>query len=101
MTGFRFQHDGEQRPRAGAAVIVCLVLLALLAVAQVAHVHSFDTDADHCPLCIVMHSAAPVAVAAITIILVRVGIPAPVMAVRAAAPSFWHASLFIRPPPIG
>lgn len=101
MKALRFQHDFQGRPSARPAAIVCLVLLALLAVAQVAHIHSLDSDADHCPLCIVMHSAAPVAVPAIAIVLVKVGTPAPVMAVRAAAPSFWHASLFIRPPPIG
>ena len=44
--------------------IVCLLLLALLTVVQVAHVHSVETAADHCPLCIAMHSAAPVAVTA-------------------------------------
>jgi hypothetical protein len=40
--------------------ILCLVLLALFAIVQVAHVHSDETAADHCPLCISMHSAAPV-----------------------------------------
>ena len=45
------------RPRAYAAVVVlCLALLALLAFVQVAHVHSVDTDADHCPLCMVLHT---------------------------------------------
>jgi hypothetical protein len=37
---------------------VCFILLALLAVVQVAHLHSNESDADHCPLCVVMHSAA-------------------------------------------
>jgi hypothetical protein len=80
---------------------VCLVLLALLAVAQVAHIHPNDTDADHCPLCIVMHSAAPVTVAAVVVVLVRIGTRAPVIAVRAAVLPYWHPSLFIRPPPVG
>jgi hypothetical protein len=80
---------------------VCLILLALLAAAQVAHVHSFDTDADHCPLCIVMHSAAPVAIAAAIVTLVTMGSSAPVPQVRAAISPYWHPSLFIRPPPLG
>ena len=78
---------------------MCLILLALLAVAQVAHIHPNDTDADHCPLCIVMHSVVPVAVAAVVVVLVQVGVPAPVLAVRAAILPYWHPSLFIRPPP--
>jgi hypothetical protein len=79
---------------------VCLVLLALLAVVQVAHVHPLESDADHCPLCIVMHSAAPVAVAAAVVVLVKIGAPAPVFAVRAAV-RLWHPKLFTRPPPAG
>ncbi len=84
-----------------AAAVVCLVLLALLAVVQVAHVHPLESTADHCPLCIVMHSAAPVVMAAAVVTLVRVGTPAPVFQVRAAVSSCWHPSLFIRPPPLG
>ena len=76
-----------------------LILLALLAVAQVAHVHSIETDADHCPLCIVMHSAVPIAVAAVAITLIRVGTPMPNIAVRAAVLPYWLPSLFVRPPP--
>jgi hypothetical protein len=85
----------------GVPALVCIVLLALLAVAQVAHVHPLETDADHCPLCIVMHSVAPVVVAAIAILLVQVGPPVPVFAVRATPLPCWQAALFIRPPPIG
>jgi predicted aconitase with swiveling domain len=77
---------------------VCLVLLALLAVAQVAHTHQEISDADHCPLCIVMHTAAPVLVAAAIIALVQIATTAPVLEVRAVSRN-WHAQLFIRPPP--
>lgn len=84
-----------------AAALVCLILLVLLAAAQVAHNHPLDTDADHCPLCIVMHSAAPVVFALLIIILVRIGVHAPVIEVRAAILPCWHPSLFIRPPPAG
>ena len=88
------------RPRTFAvATIVCLVLLALMAVVQIAHVHPLESDADHCPLCIVMHAVAPVAVTAPVIILVQVGAPAPVIHVRAVIRP-WHPTLFTRPPPL-
>jgi uncharacterized membrane protein YqhA len=80
------------------AMIVCMALLALLAVVQVAHVHPLESDADHCPLCIVMHAVAPVVVAAAVIILVQVGTPAPVLEPLSVIRP-WHPSLFTRPPP--
>jgi len=91
--------DRHARPRARLVfVVVCLALLALLAVIQVAHVHSFDTDADHCPLCIVLHTAAPVAVAVAVIVLVQLESLSPVVEVRPIGTS-WPRQLFIRPPP--
>jgi hypothetical protein len=77
---------------------VCLLLLALLTVAQVAHSHVLESDADHCPLCIVMHSAAPVAVATQAIILVQVGASEPVFEPRTIV-RYWQPKLFTRPPP--
>jgi hypothetical protein len=77
---------------------LCLVLLALLAVVQVAHVHATETAADHCPLCISMHSAAPVASSPAAVALVQIGTPAPVIPVRAAIRN-WYPKLFTRPPP--
>jgi hypothetical protein len=74
--------------------------LALLAVVQVAHIHPVENDADHCPLCIVMHSAAPVAVTAAVVVLVQIEAPTPIFEPRAVTRS-WHAQLFIRPPPSG
>lgn len=78
---------------------VCLVLLALLAVAQVAHLHSNPTDADHCQLCIVMHTVAPVATAVVAIFLVRLGASSPEAEpiLVARRPQF---RLFSRPPPV-
>jgi hypothetical protein len=78
---------------------VCLILLALLAVAQVAHLHSNPTDADHCQLCIVMHTVAPAVAAAAAIFLVRLGASAPEAEpiVAARRPQF---RLFSRPPPV-
>ena len=81
-----------------AATILCLVLLALLAVVQVAHTHSLETDADHCPLCIVLHNITPIAVTTAVIILVTLGAPAPLSDERPAFRS-WSPSLFTRPPP--
>ena len=81
-----------------AVTLVCLILLALLAVAQVTHLHASESDADHCPLCIMMHSAAPVTVAAAVVVLVQIGRQSlPVEERRAVR--YWHPTLYIRPPP--
>ncbi len=80
--------------------LVCVALLAVLTVAQVAHQHTVASDADHCPLCIVMHTAAPVAAAAPAITLLPVAAAAPVFEVREVSRN-WHPQLFIRPPPPG
>lgn len=82
------------------ATVVCLVLMALLAVVQVAHMHPLERDANHCPLCIAMHSAAPVAVAAAVVVLVQMESSTPVFKARAAV-RHWHPKLFTRPPPVG
>lgn len=79
---------------------LCLALLALLIVAQVAHEHTVTSDADHCPLCIMMHTAVPVAAAAPAVTLVQVAAAAPVIVVRQVSRT-WHPQLFIRPPPLG
>jgi hypothetical protein len=95
----RTRHSRRAHPRAFAVVaVVCLVLLAMLTVAQVTHVHPVNSDSDHCPLCIVMHSAAPVLAVAVLLTLVQVALAVP--AVEESAPRRnWHAQLFIRPPP--
>ena len=80
------------------ATVVCLVLLALLTVVQVAHMHPIDSDADHCPLCIVMHTAAPVAVTAAAVVLVEIETRAPVFEAHSVT-RHWHSKLFTRPPP--
>jgi len=103
LTGFQAILRGDRRrePRAfGAAALVCLVLLALLAVVQVAHIHPLDNDADHCQLCIAMHSAVPVAVLAAAVILVRIGNSAPVAEARVIV-RHWQPKLYTRPPPAG
>jgi len=101
LTGLQadFRRVDRRKPRAfGAAAFLCLTLLALLAVVQVAHMHPLDRDADHCSLCIAMHSAAPVAVMATAVVLVKVGSPAPVVEARAVV-RHWHPKLYTRPPP--
>jgi hypothetical protein len=80
--------------------VLCLILLALLTVVQVAHVHPVDTDADHCPLCIMMHTAAPVAVAAAVVVLIQIETRAPVFEAHTVT-RYWHPQLFTRPPPAG
>lgn len=62
------------------------------------HTHQDLTDADHCPLCIVMHSAAPVAAAAALILLVQIATAAPILEV-ARVTRYWQTQLFTRPPP--
>ena len=91
---------GRKQLALPAATVLCLVLMALLAVVQVAHAHPLESDADHCPLCIVMHSAAPVAAAAVAVVLVQMENPAPIFEARAAI-RHWHPKLFTRPPPAG
>lgn len=101
LTGLQaeFRGIGRRKPHAfGASAFLCLALLALLAVAQVAHMHPLESDADHCSLCIAMHSAAPVAVMAAAVVLVRIGSPAPVAEARAVV-RHWHPKLYTRPPP--
>ncbi len=103
MTGFETQIRGNGRQKPGALLsvtLVCLFLMALLAVVQVVHSHPLESDADHCPLCIVMHTAAPVVVASAVVVLVMLETQAPVYEARAVV-RHWHPKLFTRPPPAG
>jgi hypothetical protein len=81
-----------------ATTLVCLLLLTLLTFVQVAHVHPAATDADHCPICVVMHSAAPVAAVAAAIVFVRASAPVPVPVLHSVV-RLWNCTLFNRPPP--
>jgi hypothetical protein len=101
LTAIQADFRGGRRTKPGAlpvATVVCLVLLALLAVVQVAHIHQVDSDADHCPLCIAMHTAAPVAIAIAVVVLVQIEFSAPVFAPLTIS-RHWHPKLFTRPPP--
>jgi hypothetical protein len=103
LTRFKPYSRRERRAKSGALPVVavlCLVLLALLTVVQVAHFHSNETVADHCPLCVSMHSVVPVVVAAAIVALVQVGAPTQVTEARVAVRN-WTPKLFTRPPPAG
>jgi hypothetical protein len=80
------------------STLICLLLLTLLTFVQVAHVHPVAADADRCPICVVMHSAAPVAVVAAAIVFIRASAPVPVRVTHTVV-RFWHCTLFNRPPP--
>ena len=102
MRGFRSRRFGKCGRGTGflpVVATVCLVLLALLAVAQVAHLHADQTDADHCQLCIVMHTVVPVAAAAAVVVIVQLGASAP-QAEPVLIARQRQIRLFIRPPPI-
>ena len=79
-------------------LVLCLLMLALLLLVQVAHTHPFTADADHCPICMVMHSAALVAVAAAILMSVSMVEAIPVALAQPRA-RVWHYELFNRPPP--
>lgn len=103
LTGLQAYLGRGRRTRHGllpAVAVVCLALLVFLAVVQVVHVHPNQSDADHCTLCIVMHTIAPAAVMAAVIVMVKIGISTPVAEERAVV-RYWHPQLFTRPPPAG
>ena len=101
MVGFKAYFPWNRSSRRSFLPVIaglCLVLLALLAVAQVTHLHANESDADHCQLCIVMHTLAPVAAAAAVIVIVQLGTSVP-EAEPIAVVRQRYSRLFIRPPP--
>ena len=104
LTGIPTHLSVDRRPKLTAlvaATVVCLVLVALLAVLQVTHIHAVDSDADHCPLCVAMHSLVPFVVMMVALIFVRIGRASPVSLETRAITRYWHPTLFTRPPPVG
>ena len=90
-------------PRSNAlrtGIGVCLIILMLLALVHMAVGHSVNADADHCSLCVVMHSVVPFLVMMVAVLLVRIESAAPVLLEIQVITRFWHSSLFTRPPPI-
>ncbi|MGH9598998.1 MAG: hypothetical protein ACRD27_03995 [Terracidiphilus sp.] len=83
-----------------AGAVLCVLLIALLAIIQVTHEDPIGADTSHCPLCVVLHSAAPVTAAAAIVVMVWVR-----NTVRDIKPRtlvrYWHPKLFTRPPPAG
>jgi hypothetical protein len=77
---------------------LCLAVLAMLSVAQVTHTHAVSRDADHCAICVVLHSAIPVAAAATLVVLVHCVAVVPIFAAPPVS-RIWHVQLFNRPPP--
>jgi uncharacterized membrane protein YqhA len=101
LTGVKTLFRGKRGVWPGilpAVAMVCLVLLAMLAVAQVTHLHPNQSDADHCQLCIVMHTVVPVAAAAAAIVIVQLGASTP-QADPIVIAHKRQIRLFIRPPP--
>jgi hypothetical protein len=100
----RAQSRNNLRPLPGAlraAIAVCLVLLVVLAAIHVVSAHSVGSDADHCPLCAVMHSVVPFLIMAVAVLLARIGTATPVLFEVRPVIQYWHPTLFNRPPPAG
>jgi hypothetical protein len=96
-----FRGTGRREPQAfGAVALLCLILLALLVTVQVAHNHVTESDADHCSLCIALHSAAPIAVMAALVVMVKSGAFVQLAEARPVV-RHWNPKLFTRPPPAG
>lgn len=91
---------GPQSRGVVAVAILCLALLALLTVAQAVHTHPNPTVADHCPLCITMHTVVPTAVTAVALVLVQMAQAPAVPGVRTVS-RLMHPDLYTRPPPMG
>ncbi len=102
MTALPAHFSGRRGSRQGflrVVAVVCLMLLALLVVAQVVHLHPTQSDADHCQLCIVMHSLVPVAALAAAVVLVQLEATVPRLTPVVVARQS-QIRLFIRPPPV-
>jgi hypothetical protein len=81
-----------------ASTIVCLLLLVFVTFVQVGHVHPAATDSDHCSICVVMHSAAPVAAVTAAVVEAPTSFPVALPVVHTVVRP-WHCTLFNRPPP--
>ena len=97
--GIRSAMRGKSRTLRVIAIL-CVLILGLLAALQVAHFHASQSLADHCPLCVSLHSAAPIAAAAAAaILLIQIGRSAPALEM-AFVVRRRNERLFTRPPPL-
>ena len=104
MIGARSNFGRYYRPTQSSmrgVAVLCLILLALLTVVQVTHVHEIGTDADHCQLCVVIHSVVPLLMLVTALLLVRIVTVAPALVEVRPIVRYWHPTLFTRPPPAG
>jgi hypothetical protein len=94
----RLKRSDGRNPQRNFWTARAVSLIAVVTFVQVAHVHPATSDTDNCPICVVMHSAAPVAVVAAAIVFVTASSPVPVPVVHSVVRP-WHCTLFNRPPP--
>lgn len=80
--------------------VVCLLLVSLLATIQITHEHRVGADTSHCPLCIILHTAAPVTPTAAVVVIVPMGRRPLVFKTRPLV-RYWRPKFFTRPPPAG
>ena len=85
----------------GVLIALCLVLLLLLTVVHAAQAHALASDADHCPVCVAMHSVLPLLIMLVAILLIRLRVAALTLDEVRVIIRYWHPDLFTRPPPIG
>lgn len=80
------------------AAIACVLLLVLAATVQIAHSHPLTRTADHCSICLALHSALP---AEVTHAVCPHGFTGQgtLPYVPLAPARCWNHSLAIRPPP--
>ena len=83
---------------ARATSIICLLLLTWMTFVQVTHVHPLASDTDRCPICVAMHSEAPVSAVAEVTGFVNEPAPLPAPVIRVIVRR-WQFTLFNRPPP--
>ena len=91
-------HAASRQRAIAACAVLCLALVVLVSFVQVAHIHASASDQDHCPVCIVLHSAVPIAAAAAVLLLMQVTERTLVFEQR-AIPLLWKTQRFTRPPP--
>lgn len=80
------------------AACVCMLLLGLLLFVQSVHVHPAGSNPDQCPICVAMHSAAPVRTHA-AVRMVRWHRDLVVSPRQSAPATALHCTLYKRPPP--